>query len=186
MDGPSTLGKFIIVFILVFVLIILFNKTMKGSTKIMQCTANGGQCVDETCEWGKQIPALSSKAAGCEENQICCINITKQKATPDPLCDNRTLGYACRTGYRCDAGKQCVTLCEFCEKNPRTTIIENGRSICNKLTGDADKFANSDTFSCSCTNTECTSRFASGKCMRNYCPAAASDTTNPNYACCVK
>lgn len=186
MSAPSTLGKFILVFLLVFGLIIVYTKTMKGTTKILECSSNGGECIKGTCDWGKQVPALSDKAAGCEKGQICCINITKGESVPDPKCESKKIGTACGegtslNGYRCDAGNQCVTLCEFCSANSKssdTTIA----GLCKKKPTDADNFAKGGLFSCSCASTECTAaKQRDGTCIINYCPTDLGSTV-----CCVK
>lgn len=181
MSAPSTLGKFIIVFLLVFTLILLYGKVMKGSTKIMECTTNGGECVDGTCKWGKQVPALSDKAAGCNKGQICCINITQSEKQADPLClngsSNRTvtIGTSCKSGYYCDAAHQCVTRCEFCSTN----YAEFSTSpICRSAVTNFTQIGKRMT--CACNVTECRTLSSSG-CVWGYCQGDAVS----NY-CCVK
>jgi hypothetical protein len=193
MDGPSTLGKFIIVFLLVFVLIILFNKVLKGNTQVMRCDTNGGRCTPGTCDWGKEIPAMGDKTAGCEEKEVCCIPVTKEDSVPDPECEGKVLGDACGTGATlalrqlktCDKASKCVSLCEFCSTNADTQT-QNAiiRSMCDKVNGNIENFTkNKGKYSCSCSSTECSPKLNDGTCMINYCPTS----TDPNaYRCCFK
>ena len=176
MSPASTLGTFILVFLLVFGLIVLYNKVAKGSTKVLECKNNGGQCVDGTCDFGKQIPALSDKAAGCGSGQICCINVTNDKPK-DPDCENLKPGAVCGAnnyGY-CDYALQCVSKCTFCATNAGQ---EYAKTICK------DKFDFSG-FSCQCTGAECTAEMMNkGKCIPNYCPSSTPADTD--FACCKR
>jgi hypothetical protein len=181
--AAETLGKFILVFLVVFILILVFNRTMKGGTKVLECTANGGQCKTGTCDFATQVPMLRDKAAGCQNGEICCININKEKPKPDPKCNGQTLGYLCdkNTNSFCDWALQCVSKCEFCAKNFGTDEVasrEVQKRICDPNFNYAD-------FSCKCTKAECDTKDAKS-CISDlvspYCPGKTPGESN--YACC--
>jgi hypothetical protein len=174
MSPAETLGVFILVFLLVFGLIVLYTKVVNGSTKVLQCTANGGECRVGTCDFASQLPALSDKAAGCQKGEICCINIT-QGITEDPLCKDHKDGEACGTDnlHFCSVGgKQCVTKCEFCSINPTHENCKDKASLNLFKTG-------TYAYSCKCTEDQCVGKIdikGGSECIRNYCPG--------NEVCC--
>jgi hypothetical protein len=186
------IGTFILVFLMVFGLIALYQKVMKGGTKVLECHANGGECVTGTCDFATQVPALSDKAAGCKSGELCCINITKSKPV-DPLCANKTVGAPCNNSkvMFCDAAPKCVSKCDFCNNNFNTV---EGRPICG-LTKDPLVLnpvfeinkKNGKMLSCSCTSKQCTDKkgLKDPECISNFCPRASAETTASDYACCT-
>lgn len=64
--------------------------------------------------------------------------------------------------------KQCITLCEFCSKNPSDSKCQKNKPI--------DSFAFTTDFSCSCTKLECDKLKYNGNCILGYCPGI-------NYCC---
>lgn len=190
LSGPALIGTFILVFLMVFGLIALYSKVMKGGTKVLECNANGGDCVTGTCDFATQIPALSDKAAGCESGELCCINITKSAPPINPKCANASDNFnknkatPCGTRMYCDTGSQCVTQCEFCAKNFYTV---EGRPVCG--TGDDAKPKNTifenmnyanKALSCNCTKAQCDTKTKTGECISLFCP-----TTKPDTFCCT-
>jgi hypothetical protein len=184
----STLGKFILVFLVVFALIILYSKTMRSSNKILECTANGGKCTLGTCDFGTQIPMLSDKAAGCHKDEICCVNVTQSKPPADPKCENKAPGTSCDTLATptsqhlmyCDWSSQCVSRCDFCTHNFGTDEVEQ-KKICI-VPGNAN--FNFEGYKCGCTRAECVDSKGVWKsnCISNYCPSNTKENTD--YACC--
>jgi len=173
MGAPETLATFILVFLLVFGLIILYGKVVKGNTQILQCNANGGQCVTGTCDWGSQVPALSDKAAGCKSGQLCCINISQ--STPiDPICENETLGFKCGSLQYCSAAKTCISKCEFCQAN------SDYESICGK-----SNVYETGVYKCRCTLSQCQkgTNINDGNCIPNYCPSKDSQASDYMWCC---
>jgi len=80
-----------------------------------------------------------------------------------------------------------MTKCDYCALNFGTTV---GTEICrhdfNKFQNNKLKNPNKD-LTCGCTDVECTQKMRDdGQCILGYCPAKATDKTNPNYMCCVK
>jgi len=183
LSGPELIGTFILVFLMVFGLIVLYQKVMKGGTKVIECNATGGDCVTGTCDFATQLPALSDKAAGCGTDQLCCINITKSKPI-DPLCKGLKAGNKCdKTGVMyCDMASQCVSKCILCANNLDTTEIN---PICYKTTNTPNPFFVNNrklgSLSCGCTKTQCDAKNkANGNtCITTsgYCPA--------NTYCCT-
>jgi hypothetical protein len=180
----STVMKIILVVLVLTVSIFIYSKVTRGSTKILQCSKNGGDCVKDTCDWLTQIPALSDQAAGCKRNELCCINIT-QEDTIDPDCKDKAFGDPCRTDeklYYCSKALTCISKCEFCAKNWGDTV---GKKIC-----DADDIKNvfeknNDQteikhFSCSCKTKCSASEIKAGTCILLYCPS-----TTPETYCCL-
>jgi hypothetical protein len=180
----SVWGKIIIVLLILIISILLYNKFIKGSTKILLCNKNGGDCETGTCDFLTQFPALGDKAAGCKTDEICCVNITQEEKI-DPYCKDLKVGDPCRTDegnmYYCGPGKVCMTLCRYCS-------IVWGDSTLNKPCGAQNLkiFAgnnnptNTDKFSCSCDATACSQAMIdAGKCIKQFCPS-----TNPEFYCC--
>jgi hypothetical protein len=184
LSGPALIGTFILVFLMVFGLIALYSKVMKGGTKVLECKTNGGDCVAGTCDFATQIPALSDKAAGCKSGELCCINITKSKPA-DPKCANLTVGEGCGKVMFCDAALQCVTKCEFCTNNFWTV---EGRKVCGTENNNNPIFETNDgigkKLSCNCTQKQCTDK-GTNSCISGFCPRAAAETTAKDYACCI-
>jgi len=187
LSGPALIGTFILVFLMVFGLIALYQKVMKGGTKVLDCKANGGDCVPGTCDFSTQIPALSDKAAGCQSGELCCINITKSNVTADPACKGLTWGDSCDKSKLmfCDKALQCVSKCDFCNiyfDRPDKNIV----SICNPKKNTATVFEtihkNGKIVSCSCTKAQCDTKTKTGECIPGLCP---SSTDASKYACCT-
>jgi len=178
--------KAILVLLILMISVVTYGRVVKGSTKVLQCTTAGGDCVLDTCDFGKQIPALSENAAGCKANEICCINLTVSKPI-DPDCKGKIEGQTCKNSsmYYCGPGDrpQCMNKCEYCSLNFGTTV---GKDICKNTNVfvDRDK-ANLHQFTCGCTAVECTQDMkAKGLCILGYCPSNVS--TSSSYACCIK
>jgi hypothetical protein len=184
--AASTLGKFILIFLVVFILILAFNKIMKGSTVMLECTANGGQCKVNTCDFGTQVPMLGNKAAGCKNGEICCINVNREMPKPDPLCNGLVFGEKCdeKKNFYCDWALQCVSRCEFCSKNWGTDEVKAkyDKGICDPTVKSYEGF------SCKCTKSECDTKLKADKnsCILDsvnmYCPGLKA--IDQNYACC--
>jgi hypothetical protein len=162
---------------------------MKGGTKVLDCKANGGDCVPGTCDITYQLPALSDKAAGCGDGQLCCINITPSKHQIDPACAKLKFGDSCGKLMYCDGGLKCITKCEFCAINFNAP---EGRPDCNVKIKNVDTinpfFQNISnmrkTLSCGCTKIQCDAKTKTGECSTaGYCPSVSS--TAQNYACCT-
>jgi len=111
--GAETFGAIILVLVVVFVSIIIYNNTVKGSTKIVDCKAQGGTCTQGTCDISKQIPMLSDKAAGCNSGEICCKNVVTEP-TVDKLCEGKADGDKCDKGYCTPGGHICLSLADYC------------------------------------------------------------------------
>ncbi|MGV8086318.1 MAG: hypothetical protein ACP5N1_01680 [Candidatus Woesearchaeota archaeon] len=171
LSTPSTLATFILVFLLVFGLIVLYTKVVKGNTTVLLCEKNGGECVKGTCDFGTQLPMLSDKAAGCKSGELCCINIT-QSVPIDLLCENKTEGDKCGDSniMYCGASKTCIPKCDFCNNHQE-------HADCKDI-----EFKRGD-YSCQCSSAQCTpEQISKGNCITNLCP---SDTeTASDYRCC--
>jgi hypothetical protein len=111
----STPMKIILVLLVVIISIFIYNKFIKSQQTVLGCTKMGGQCVDNTCSF-KQIAYLGDKAVGCQEGQLCCINITNEPSK-DERCDGKIIGASCGENLYCNRGEVCVTLCDYCTKN---------------------------------------------------------------------
>ena len=181
----STPMKIIIAVLVLLVSIYVYNKIVTGSTVILKCNKNGGDCVSGTCNWLTQVPALSDNAAGCKSGQLCCINITLPD-TKDPNCEGKKVGDPCRTDesslYYCGPGLVCMSRCEYC-------AVVWGDSTLNKVCVAADipKFKSvnnpsaTNKFVCACSKTECTDAMQkAGTCIPGYCPS-----TKPETYCCL-
>jgi hypothetical protein len=181
----STPMKIILVVLVLLVSSIIYGRIMAGSTRILQCNKNGGDCVTGTCDWLTQVPALSDKAAGCKKSELCCINITFEE-TEDPYCKDLNVGDRCRIEeanlYYCGFGKTCVSKCEYCAKFW-------GEKTLNSICGEANikKFEQnnnpkiSQQWGCSCGGDICTDEMQrQGKCILNFCPS-----TDPETYCCL-
>ena len=182
----STPMKIIIAVLVLLVSIYVYNKIVTGSTVILKCNKNGGDCVSGTCNWLTQVPALSDNAAGCKSGQLCCINITLPD-TKDPNCEGKKVGDPCRTDesplYYCGPGLVCMSRCEYC-------AVVWGDSTLNKVCVAADipKFKSvnnpsaTNKFVCACSKTECTDAMQkAGTCIiSDYCPS-----TTPATYCCL-
>jgi hypothetical protein len=177
--------KIILVVVVLLVSVYVYNKIVKGTTVILKCNKNGGECVPGTCNWLTQVPALSDNAAGCKSGELCCINITLPE-TKDPYCEGKNIGDACRTdentNYYCDPGLVCKTRCEYC-----ATVRGDPQwsKPCDAIDIPKFKAVNNPTptnqFVCACNKTECSQAdINSGKCILGYCPS-----TNPATYCCL-
>ena len=158
----------------------IFSTTMKGGVNSIKCTRSGGTC-ENTCDRFTQYVFLSGKAAGCEEEQVCCIDVNKPKPA-DPRCAKLSEGAYCddKKLMVCNVGSQCISKCEYCSVNYGTT---KGKTICNSETNtifeSADK--NNMKLSCACSEAVCSSK--SGSCIADYCPG--TDKTANDYVCCA-
>jgi len=178
--------KIILVVLVLLVSVIIYGKVMAGSTRILQCNKNGGDCVTGTCDWLTQVPALSDKAAGCKSNELCCINITIAN-TEDPYCKDLKVGDRCRITddklYYCGYGNTCVSLCEYCAK---FWGDDTKNSVCGAANIQKFKANNNpkltQQWSCSCGADTCTTDMQNaGKCITGFCPS-----TDPETYCCLQ
>jgi len=135
----SLLAKFILVLLVVVILIFVFNRTMKGGTQVFNCVSNGGECKSGTCEWGKQIPLLGDKAAGCESGYICCKNIVDESTQPDPECkDKSTYRQNCgavSSGKICNITQKCILLSDYCKDGANCNLEKKqSNNLCSQVT----------------------------------------------------
>jgi hypothetical protein len=189
-SSTEVFGALIIMILVIIISIQTYDRFVKGGVKVLECKAQGGDCVAGTCSFPNQIPALSEKAAGCGRGELCCINITRTRPI-DPLCMNAEgttplpIGTECDDNMYCDMAQVCVDKCEFCSKNVNNLqYSQKVKDICGIMSQeDKNKFTKGGIFGCSCTGVECAANRT--KCVPNYCPGH-DDATAPDYACCTK
>jgi hypothetical protein len=187
----SVVSKLIITMIVLGLLIYGYKKITDGTTKVLQCKTQEGRCTPGTCDFQSEIPVLSGKAAGCDKDEICCVDISKGGPNPDPGCTAKIedLGNKCQLpgsttsdGY-CDYAGKCINQCEFCEKygsDKATIVAKKTSTICSKKY--IDKFNDQSTvYGCSCETELCSEAdYQSGTCIRGYCSTATT------AICCSK
>jgi hypothetical protein len=185
--------KAILTILVLLICILIFSRVMKGSTKVVECTTRGGDCITGTCKFD-QIALLANEAAGCKKGQICCINVsvTLPELPIDPGCKTEEEGTylegkTCKNSslYICGPSGQCMTKCSYCALNFGTTI---GKDVCktefNKFRDNALKNPN-HIYSCSCSASNCTKEMITdGLCIKDYCPSKS--TTASDYMCCTE
>ncbi|MGV8172507.1 MAG: hypothetical protein ACP5OA_07495 [Candidatus Woesearchaeota archaeon] len=163
--GMSELGGTLITLVLVGLVIwgsIIMYKKFTSGKELLKCTAQEGVCTSGTCDWKTQIPILSGNVAGCDKNEICCVNRDKGNQA-DPLCmdaegnDKLPFGTDCGDDMYCDAGQACVDKCKFCSTNVAAGAEYIGKvnEICSYSDENREIFENGRMFSCSCTEQEC-------------------------------
>jgi len=188
--GIEIVWSNIITIVFVALLIILLGPmVVKGALNFYNThiSASADKCpgsCESYCIDGKEIEVSNVKCTddnddnddNTADKKVCC------RVFPEPVdsaCKNKKKAESCGTNMICTRLGECVTKCDYCAQYPE------GETLCNiiagNLIGNNQVNVFDSSFSCSCSNAECTGSIT---CIKNMCPS--TDSASSNYMCCNK
>jgi hypothetical protein len=203
----------VVFFVLIYLNVIKPGPALKAALPFLRdCTDVAGTCSANiaSCDaLNNEATTYSLGLQSCKEkNAICCIPNTPPNtstttpggttttpastsgttAVQSPECKGHPKGYSCGTPAApkmCSADSgQCLSVCEYCNKNYDDPQCMNINITFNKYNKFADfKLAG---WKCGCDINQCKTLAPSGKCILNPSPSKVFCTTDNSQFCCMQ